>query len=461
MTAADGGGRATLRRRSVSTAAWSLGHVAAVRGLGLAANLVMTRLLAPEAFGLMAMVVTVLTMAEMVSDIGVRQSVARSERGEDPAFLRIAWTVQVVRSAAVAGIVLAAAAGLRAFGPALAAPGSVYADPALPALVAVSALAVLFRGGVSTTLWRAERRLDIGRVTAMEIAAQAATIAAMLGLALTLGASVWVLLAGLLIGDGLRMAASHLIFRDVAMAPAWDRAVAAEMWRFGRWIILSSMATFAVNTGDRFVLGALLDAEVFGLYAIATIWLQVGVTLIDRLSGRVLFAAMAETLRERRAGFARFLARSRLLFDGALAGCFLLTLALAGPLIGLLYTDEYRGAAPILALLSLRFLALRQRPLQQLLVVEGRTRTVAGATALGALAMVAGVPLAWHWGGLGAAVAVAALAPLAAAPVTARAVLATRPGLPVRRDALILAGVSVLAAATWWWTAPALRALGG
>ena len=452
--------RPTLRRRSLATAAWSLGGIGAQRGLGLATNLVMTRLLVPEAFGLMAMVVTVLTMAEMVSDIGVRQSVVRSPRGEEARFLRIAWTVQIVRSGAIAGLVLLSAAGLWAFGPALAAPDSVYADPALPALVAVASLSVVMRGLASTALWRAARRLEISRVTMIEIGAQLVSLGAMVGLVLAVGATVWVLLAGLLIGVGAQAAASHLAFRDVRMGLAWDREVTGEMWRFGRWIILSSAATFAANTGDRFVMGALLDAETFGLYAIATIWLQVGILAIDRLSGNVLFGALAETLRERRAAFPRLLARVRLAFEGMLAAACAAATLLAAPLIGGLYTDAYAGAAPILAVLALRYPALHQRTLQQVLVIEGRTGTAAAATVMAACATLAGTPLAWHLGGLDAALLTVALAPLAATPLMLLAARRLVPGLSVRRDAALVAAILMAAWAVHLRVGPDLAALG-
>jgi hypothetical protein len=60
-------------------------------------NLILTRLLFPEAFGLMALVQVFLSGLQMFSDIGIQTSVIRSKRGEDPAFLDTAWTVQVLR----------------------------------------------------------------------------------------------------------------------------------------------------------------------------------------------------------------------------------------------------------------------------------------------------------------------------------------------------------------------------
>ena len=453
--------RRSLRRRSIATAAWSMGGVGLQRSLSLASNLVMTRLLLPEAFGLMAIVTTVLMMGEMVSDIGVRQSVVRSERGEDLRFLRIAWTVQVVRSGAIALLVVLVAAAIWALGPALASPGSVYADPRLAPLVAAASGAVILRGMATTAIWRASRRLEVGANIVISVASQVISIVAMVLGALVFGATVWVLLLGMLFGSFVSLVMGHVVYRDAPMRPAWDREVTGEMWRFGRWIILSSMATFVAQSGDRFVLGALLDTETFGLYAVASIWLGTGLMVVDRLSGAVIFSTLAEVLRERRRDFPRLLARVRLLFDGVLLFFFVACLVLAGPVIGLLYTSEYAAAAPILALLSLRFLALRQRPLQMFLTAEGRSDVVAGATVLGAATMVAGVPLAWHLGGLGAAVIVVAMAPLAASPITFRAARRQMPGLPIRLDLLIVPAVVAAAVAVYLAVGHTVTAVGG
>jgi len=102
-----------------------MGGMVAQRALNLISNLVMTRILAPEAFGLMAIILTVHLMIEMMSDIGIRQSIVRAQRGEDPLFLNVAWTVQILRGVAIAAIVLLMALGLWAAGPAMAGSASV------------------------------------------------------------------------------------------------------------------------------------------------------------------------------------------------------------------------------------------------------------------------------------------------------------------------------------------------
>ena len=57
-------------------------------------NLLMTRLLAPDAFGVMAIAYVIMGGLAMFSDFGVKPIIIRSERGSDPAFLNTAWTIR-------------------------------------------------------------------------------------------------------------------------------------------------------------------------------------------------------------------------------------------------------------------------------------------------------------------------------------------------------------------------------
>ncbi len=76
---------APLRSRIVRALKWQLGSQFGSQGLRFAANLVLTRLLVPEAFGLMGMVQVFIISVQMISDVGLLGSVVHHERGEDRA----------------------------------------------------------------------------------------------------------------------------------------------------------------------------------------------------------------------------------------------------------------------------------------------------------------------------------------------------------------------------------------
>src|SRR5262245_38002201 len=89
--------RTGLRSRLLRAGGWNLGAHIAETLIRLATSLIMTRMLFPEAFGLMAFLLTILIGLSFISDLGVHLIVIRDEAGEDEGFLRCAWTVQLVR----------------------------------------------------------------------------------------------------------------------------------------------------------------------------------------------------------------------------------------------------------------------------------------------------------------------------------------------------------------------------
>ena len=88
------------RRAARSSAAIVMGH-AGLQLLRMGSNLVLTRLLFPEAFGLMALVYVLMTGLEMLSDVGVEPCIVQHQRGRDRVFLDTGWTGQVARGFAL------------------------------------------------------------------------------------------------------------------------------------------------------------------------------------------------------------------------------------------------------------------------------------------------------------------------------------------------------------------------
>lgn len=444
----------SLRLRSIRTTALTTGATLAGRFLSLGSNLIMTRLLAPEAFGLMAMVFTVQFLVGMMSDIGIYQSIVRSRR-DDAQFLSVAWTVQIIRGLFVTGAVVAVGGLLGMFGPRYAAPDSVYADPQLPVLVAVTSLTVLLRSFESTALALAVRNLTIGRMVKIELQSQVVTILIMVGLGL-IWPSVWVLVIGALAGSAQRLIWSHLAYPEVKCRWVWDREIADEMWRFGRWMIVSSMAGFIVNQGDRLYLGGALDKSVFGLYVIALLFLEAATGVISTALSRVALSGLAEKAREQRDQLPVFLNRVWRLAAG-ISWVSAIALFVGGPIIiGLLYRADYHPAGWMLSLIALRLLTIPSQIATQVLTVMGHTRAIATAVVMTAVGTVTLLPLVFHLFGLPATLVFISLLPLLALPWQLRVIRKLYPDLPVAQDlwqaaAAITLGITLIATGLYDW----------
>src|SRR5690349_19140391 len=94
-------GQLTLKQRVLRAGGWNLAGYGVIQAIRLGSNLIITRLLVPEVFGVIAIVTLVLTVVTFFSDIGLRQNVVQSARGDDPLFLDTVWCVQILRGIAI------------------------------------------------------------------------------------------------------------------------------------------------------------------------------------------------------------------------------------------------------------------------------------------------------------------------------------------------------------------------
>ncbi len=301
--------------------------------LRFGSNLVLTRLLFPSAFGLMAIAQSMLTAANLLSDVGLQQAVVRSHRGHEPIFLNTIWTLQVVKGFLILAVMTAA-------GPIVA---RAYDQPALVFIMPGLGFADLISGFSSTNVALVNRKIEVGRLTAIEIGAQMIGIAVMLTWAWIVP-TTWALVAGNIASAFARMMASHWVLKGPGNAFAWDRSVVQEVWSFGSWVMLSSGVTFLVGEGRNLLNAALVSASVIGMMVLSSNLVFVVWNAIQQISGRVLFPAYAEVWRERPANFAAVVERSRRY--QLLGGCALsIVFALFAPqIIGLFYDPRYSEA---------------------------------------------------------------------------------------------------------------------
>ena len=162
-----------LKMRVMHAGAWTLVGHSTSQALRLGSNLIMTRMLVPEMFGVMAIANILLFALTLFSDVGLGQSIIQSRRGEDPIFLNTAWTVQVLRGVLLWVIGSLISCGIYLAGTLHLLPaGSAYANQMLPSVIAVLTLSALILGFESNKLALARRKMELARVTQIELASR-------------------------------------------------------------------------------------------------------------------------------------------------------------------------------------------------------------------------------------------------------------------------------------------------
>lgn len=336
---------ATLRQRVVKASSWTLAGYAASQALRFGGNLLLTRLLFPEAFGIMAIVQAVLQGISMVTDLGVSQSIVLQAKGRESSFTNTAWTVQIIKGAILA-------LGMCAFAVPVA---HVYDNPLLAQLMPAMGLVAFIGGFQSTNVAIADRNVDAVRVTIIDVSSLALGLLCMVLLAVQ-DPTPWALLWGNVATVLVKVVATHLFLPGPPNRLAWDREAARQIASFGGWVMLSSGVTYLTGEGSRLVAGTLLDLRTLGLFGLASTLSLVVWQSIQQLSARVLFPAYSTVMRTEPERFASVVARSRRLqiAAGWLASA---TLAMVGPfVVHLLYDNRYTAAGPLLQIQSMGLL---------------------------------------------------------------------------------------------------------
>jgi O-antigen/teichoic acid export membrane protein len=397
-------GHISLKRRVLNAGAWALtGH-----GLNLAirfgSNLLLTRLLVPEMFGVMAIGMIVITGLAMFSDIGLTQSIVRSQRGDDPAFLNTAWSVQILRGlllwlVALVISMLVLFVGRLGF----LNSDSVYGNPSLPYVIAVLSFNALIGGLTSTKIALAGRSLAIGRLTQIEIASQIAGLLSML-VWIAFDRSIWALVAGSIVAAFARMFLSHVWLPGSRNRWQWDSAAVVEIFGFGKWVFLSSILGFLLINGDRLLLGGMIDATALGIYTIAVTIFSLLEQVMTRVIGTAAFPALSEIARERRhdlkAGYYKF---HRVIAAAAYTSSGIL-IASGQSLINVLYDRRYADAGWMLEILAVGLLATPLQISIQCFMALGMPHIHSRILAVRLIGLVVALPLGFYFFGLAGAV---------------------------------------------------------
>jgi O-antigen/teichoic acid export membrane protein len=438
-------GKHSLGGRALKAGGWNVFQMAVQSTLRLASNLIMTRLLMPEAFGLIALISTLIIGFNLLTDIGVNRSIIRDPEGNTDRFLRTAWVVKIVRGAAISGGILAIALLIYLIAPFFATPGTIYADARLPGLLALSALVPTMIGFEATNKELAQRNLDFSRITMLMISAQVMSIMAMVGFA-QISQTVWALMAGILVSNFVTTIGSHLFFAGPRMGYEWDPDIADRLWQYGKWLMGSSALTFVALHADKLIFGAYFTISTFGLYAIALIWVEAGQMVIKRLLDQVGFPILSDIIRNRPQDLVRLYRRFQKIADLLCIFGFIATYA-AGPwLIHLLYTENYHTAGQFIGLLSLSFLSLRFNLMGGLLMNLGDSRAMLFISTFRAVGLVLGLIFGISAFGLPGGILAVAVAPLTSAPYTLAKVRPVLGQSVVIQGYLWVAGILALSA---------------
>ncbi|MDI6025815.1 oligosaccharide flippase family protein [Corticibacterium sp. UT-5YL-CI-8] len=407
----------SFRDRILKAVGWSMAAYVSGYVLRLVASLAMTRLLVPEMFGIMAVATIVQVVTSMLCDVGLRQAIIQSERGDQQAFLDTAWTMQIIRGGIIWVVCCLCALGIaRCAGEGFFLPGSVYADQVLPWIIVTMSFSAVILGFQSTKAMTSDRHLNQRQLATIELVSQAAGLIVAFGIGY-LTRSIWSFVVSALAAAIINVAMTHLYLTGTRNRLRMDRACFNELMGFGRWMFISSLFTVLAANGDRIMLAGWTDPAVLGLYVLAFNL----VAMIDGAGGRLFWsvatAAFSKIANERPETIRSSYYRSRLPFDLIYVGSAGLFYSGGEAVVQILYDARYAQAGYILQILSFGLLLSRFGLTSALFLAIGRPQYLGLISGIRTLSLFVAVPVGHYLAGFEGALWAIALHGIATVPV--------------------------------------------
>ena len=322
-----------LKKQILKGTSWLLAGRLVSNLLGLLSTLIAARLLMPEDFGLMAIAMSVFGIAGAVVELPVGAALVQMKDARKEDF-DTAWTINVLRGAMVAGLMLLAAW-----------PASLISgDPRLFGLVAALAAYPMLLGLRNSWFEQYIRDMDFSREALIDVLTKAVSISVTVWVGLATR-SYWALPAGLIAAG---LANTVLSFALRPQLPAFGLKSFRKFFGFSIWVGLGNVADNIRDASTTLMLGRFLGTAKLGAFSVGS---QFG----ERLE-LVLYAPMERTLFAAFSSIQDDPARVRRVYLTSIHSCFAIILPvcagmglLAPEIIGLALGPQWPVAALVLA----------------------------------------------------------------------------------------------------------------
>ncbi len=314
--------------------AWTTAGKTVAQFVGVAVSLVLARLLTPEDFGLLGMVVVLVGFLAVLGDLGLTAALIQREDLQERHRSSVFWLMCAV-GLSLAGLLVLAAPYVAAF----------YKEQRLTTLVRV--LAIDF----ALSPFIAVQHAVLSRRMAFKAIAVAETVSVVVGggVALTLALlqyGVWALVAKALASSA-ALLLTFWIASDWRPRFAFERGAISDLFRFSSNLLGHNIVGYWAHQTDDLLIGRRLGASPLGLYTRGYSTVMMPVREVGAVLGRVMFPTLSKMQsepQEMKRLYLRVVGATALLTFPAMALLFVV----AEPLTLVLFGDQWLGIVMVL-----------------------------------------------------------------------------------------------------------------
>lgn len=272
----------SLKAKAFRGGAWLGSASVAEQAARFVRNLILVRLLAPAAFGTVAIVMSTGLVLQAFTEVGVREALVQNPGGAEPKFVNATWWMMFGRALFLCSTLFLMAPWVASF----------YRNPELTPLLRVAVSGLLLEGAMSARAYVAIKDMKFSRWALISNGG------GILGIVITLGLSifirdVWALVVGITSESAARCILSYVICPWLPSLRV-DKESLRKLFNYSKGVLGLPFLTLIFMRTDVFVLGKLLSPAQLGLYTMGIAIAQVPIIFVSNLLYQVSLAALSQ-----------------------------------------------------------------------------------------------------------------------------------------------------------------------
>jgi O-antigen/teichoic acid export membrane protein len=273
-----------LNNKVVHATKWSSISEIAAKIISPVTNMILARILAPEAFGVVATVTMVTSFADMFTDSGFQKYLIQHEFTDDDEKYRYA-NVAFGTNLSISILLLIIIAVFRA-------PIAVMVgNPGLGDVIAIACLQLILTSFSSIQIALHRRDFDFKTLFWVRIVGVCLPFVVTIPLSL-IGFGYWALIIGMIC---VKLSNAIILTVKSKWKPKWffDFKILKKMFSFSMWSLIESVSIWLTSWIDIFIIGSVLNEYYLGLYKTSITMVNALMVLVTSSIQPVLFSALS------------------------------------------------------------------------------------------------------------------------------------------------------------------------
>lgn len=332
-------GQDSLRQRFLSSVINVFLEKIIIKGVQFVRTIIVARILFPHDIGLFGLASLAMTVTEVFTQTGFNSAIIQKEEKEAKRYIDNAWTVNVIRGIVLSFVLFFFVAPLA---------GRFFDNSSIVPFAQALSLYFLISGFDNIGLVFFQKELRFVRLFTFNVICFT-TQAAVVAISAIILQNAWAMVVGLVAFRLVSLILSYVV-HPYRPKLNFDFTGARRLFRFGRWITVSSIFGFLISQGDTATIGKLLDPSTLGFYQIAFALGMLPAVEVARSLNSILFPLYSQLQGDLARLKENFLKVSRPIFALAIPASIGL-LALAPEVVHFVYGERWLPLVPILYVL--------------------------------------------------------------------------------------------------------------